>query len=317
MSITHNMVAVCMATYNGSTYIREQIDSILAQTYDNWHLYIRDDGSSDETVSILDEYATRYADKITVLKGISSKRSGSQYNFATILAWVTEHVDPDYYMFSDQDDFWLPNKVSSSLTELQRMESECDGPVLVHTDLRVVDQDLHELGPSFFAYRALNPDARDLQHLLVQNNITGCTMIWNRSLNNLVELSDEHVAMHDWWIALAACCFGRIGCVKEPTILYRQHGDNVVGATKVNTASFIIKRLMGNSHVRETLHLSVDQAASFANYYQDCLPIEQQQQILRFADLYHHNKIWRVVCVVAHGYLKQGVVQIIGELMFI
>lgn len=317
MNITENTVAICMATYNGEKYIAEQIDSIVKQTYTDWLLFIRDDGSKDNTIEILKKIINEKTDKIVLIEDPDLKGGSSKKNFAAILRWVTEHYKFQYFMFSDQDDYWLPEKVETAILEVKKIESQKQCPVLVHSDLKVVDADLNVLGESFWDYRKLNPDTRDLAHLLVQNNITGCTMCWNAELNRLLNISDDAVAMHDWWIALVASCFGNIGYIKEPSILYRQHGDNVVGATKVNSLSFIIKRLTGSAHVKETLDMSMTQAEAFAAYYQEMLTAEQRKVIARFADLKHRNKIRKIVSIFKNGYLKQGAVQVIGEVMFI
>lgn len=313
----NNTVAICLATYNGERYLSEQLDSILAQTYQNFHLFIRDDHSKDGTVSILEKYSENHPDKITVINDPNLSGGSSQKNFASILNWVKKQFNFEYFMFSDQDDFWLPNKIQISLEKIRKIEKNFDGPVLIHTDLRVVDKDLKTLGESFFAYRALDPSKHDLRHLLIQNNITGCTMLWNKKLNDIVDISSDEVAMHDWWMALVACCFGKIDYVNEPTILYRQHGDNVVGATNVNSIGFIIKRLTGSAHVKETLHLAVDQAKSFSSVYFEKLSSNDAEMITKFSKLYEVNKAKRVACVITNGYLKQGIVQIIGELIFI
>ena len=318
-----------MATYNGAAYLKEQIESILAQTYSNFVLFIRDDGSTDETVQILKEYRENYPERIELIESASNGKKGSKHNFAAILSYVKAEYDFRYFMFSDQDDKWLSDKIEKSMKAMKNSENDADNkagikdynysckPVLIHTDLRVVDENLNTLGESFIRYRALNPETKDLSHLLVQNNATGCTMLWNKALNDLICMEDDRVAMHDWWFVLAACCFGEIIFVNEATVLYRQHGDNVVGATKVNTPGFIVKRLSGSNHVKDTLHMSVTQAGAFADYYRDRLSDEQTKILVKFADLYNHNKIVRVSTVLKGKYLKQGVVQIIGELMFI
>ena len=298
MEISKTSIAICMATYNGEGYISEQIESILAQTYSDWRLFIRDDNSNENTVQMIDEYVGKYPGKIVRINDSSLIGGSSKKNFAAIVKWVKEHYEFNYYAFSDQDDFWLPDKVEKTFTLLKSIEVENGGPVLVHTDLKVVDSNLKELGPSFFEYRALNPDVKDLNHLLIQNNITGCTMMWNKALNDIVTLDDDAVAMHDWWLTLAACCFGRIECLKEPTILYRQHESNVVGATKVNTPSFIVKRLVGNNHVKETLKLSVLQAHAFVQHYEKTLDEIQKRLIDDFSKLYSMNKIQRIIFVI-------------------
>lgn len=317
MKVNETTVAICMATYNGERYLSQQIDSILRQSYENWVLFIRDDGSKDRTTEIIDRYASEHPDRIVAVTDPSLSGGGSKQNFAAVLSWVSRYQDFCYFMFADQDDVWLETKIEKSLQLLMLNESAMEIPLLVHTDLKVVDQNLCVLGDSFFDYRALNPDVTDLRHLLIQNNVTGCTMLWNKELNDRIDITDEAVAMHDWWIALTACCFGKILCVKEPTILYRQHGGNVVGATRVNTLGFILKRLSGSNHVRKTLQMAVDQASAFLHRYSKYISDEDCKVLRIFSDLYSHNKFVRVFTVCRESFLKQGVVQIIGELLFI
>lgn len=313
----NNTVAICMATYNGESYLREQLDSILNQTWTNWILFIRDDGSTDGTCSILHTYAAQHSDKITLLEDSALQGGSAKQNFASILKAASNRYPFSYFMFADQDDIWFNTKIEKSLHLMKQNEYDGTIPTLVHTDLTVVDNKLSVLGNSFFAYRALDPLAKDLPQLLIQNNITGCTMLWNHALNQLVDLSSCEIAMHDWWIGLTACAFGRIACLEEPTIYYRQHGKNVIGATRVNSPSFILKRLLGHNHVRKTLKLAVIQATAFYNHYQDHLSLEQARIVKTFSELYNYNKIRRIFIVCKHSYLKQGWIQRIGEILFI
>lgn len=310
-------VAIMLATYNGGRYIREQLDSILAQTYTDWTLFIRDDGSTDNTVTIIDEYARQYRNKILKICDASLSGGSSKANFAAIQQWVTKNAPHKYYMFSDQDDYWMPQKVALSVAKAKETEDKCGGPVLVHTDLQVVNEELRVLGPSFFSYRALNPDIVDLPHLLVQNNVTGCTMCWNSELNDLLNLTSPAVAMHDWWITLVAAALGKIVYVRQATIKYRQHGNNVVGATKVNTVGFILKRLSGSAHVKETLELSHLQAQSFLKEYGVKLSSEQIDILKKYVAIFSKPKLLRIASVIQNRFLKQGLIQIIGEVLFI
>ncbi len=316
MNINKETIAICMATYNGEAYIRQQIDSILGQTCQNWILFIRDDGSTDHTPEILRQYAREQEDKILLIDDPTLSGGSAQQNFASILKWVTHRYSFAYFMFADQDDVWLEEKIEKSLRLMQCNETD-SAALLVHTDLSVVDHQLTVLGDSFFAYRSLDPEVVDLPHLLVQNNVTGCTMLWNRALNDLLDLSDPEIAMHDWWIALTACAFGKILCLKEPTVLYRQHGNNVVGATRVNSPGFILMRLRGYRRVQDKLKLSVAQAGAFLAHYKDLLTQEQIRVLQLFSGLYSHSKLVRVFTVCREGFLKQGLIQILGELFLI
>lgn len=312
-------VAICMATYNGEQYLSQQIDSILAQTYPYWTLFIRDDHSSDNTTKIIQKYAELFPKQIFVVPNNSSHNSGSKNNFSCVLDWATTHYQFKYFMFSDQDDIWLDNKIEISIQKLKTAEKiySISTPILLHTDLKVVDEDLNLLGESFFQYRALNPAVTDLPHLLVQNNVTGCTMMWNQALNKILHLDNENIAMHDWWVTLAASCFGKIVYIQKPTILYRQHKKNVIGATRVNTPLFLLERLTGNTKVKETLELSFAQADSFLNVYQKVLKPKQIHVLNTFIDIPKHNKLMRVITVLKYRFLKQGLIQVIGELLYL
>lgn len=318
MRIDESTVAICMGTYNGALFIEEQLGSLLRQTYQNWVLFIRDDTSGDETAAIVDKFAAAYPEKIIVIKDPALAGGSAQRNYASILSWVKENFDFPYYMFADQDDVWLEDKVEKSIRAMQDHEKEHKNiPILVHTDLTVVDRDLNVLSESFFAYRALDPDVQDLRHLLIQNNITGCTMMWNKALNQLLDLGSEAVAVPDWWVTLTAAAFGEIVCVKEATILYRQHGKNAVGATHVNSVGFVIKRMLNGDHVKTTLRKAVCQAQSFLAYHDAILSEEQKRILHRFSTLYDHNKWKRILIICQESFFKQGIVQVIGELLFI
>ena len=317
MNINQNTIAICMATCNGGPYLSAQLDSILNQSYNNWILFVRDDHSTDGTPQILQQYASAYEDRIRLIQDASLQGGSATANFASILKWVTEYYDFSWFAFSDQDDIWLPDKLEKSMRFIRNAQIPAEKPVLLHTDLKVVDKDLNILGESFFDYRSLDPMIQDLRHLLIQNNVTGCTMLWNKSLNNLISMDSIAVATHDWWIALIACVFGKILCLQEPTILYRQHGRNTIGATKVNSLGFVIRRLLNLSFVRKTMRMAVEQAGGFLNQYEKYLNQEDKKILQIFSSLYTYRKLSRVIIVCREKFLKQGIVQLVGQLLFI
>ena len=317
MKITENTVAICMATYNGAKYLAQQLESILDQSYEDWVLFIRDDHSLDASCEIIEKYANTYQDKIIWINDPTLKGGSASSNFAAILAWANERYRFPYYMFADQDDIWMKTKIEKSLQLMQQNETDRSVPLLVHTDLMVADQNLKVISDSFFSYRTLNSETKDLRHLLIQNNVTGCTMLWNQALNCMVDLQKDDVAMHDWWIALTASVFGKILFLQEPTIWYRQHEDNVVGATKVNSLGFILMRLAKYKHVRRSLAMAVKQAGAFLKHYEPILSAEQQSVLSVFSQLSSYPKVARIMIVIREKFLKQGLIQIIGELIFI
>lgn len=311
MKINTNTVAICLATYNGEKYLREQLDSIVTQTHEDWILFIRDDESKDNTLYIINEYEKKYSKKIFLIKDDFTAHSSFK-NFLYILNNIKKY-DFNYFMFCDQDDVWKKDKIQLSF---ESIKSKNDVPILVHTDLEVVNSNLEILGDSFFKYRALNPHIKEINRLLIQNNVTGCTMMWNKKLNDLIDLNNINIVMHDWWITLVAAIFGEIIFINKPTIMYRQHGNNVVGATKVNSIKFIFNRLMKSNKIKKTMIDSVEQAKELLNSYN--INDESIKNLIEnYSKLYDKNKITRIHKVFKYKFLKQGLIQVIGELIFI
>jgi hypothetical protein len=221
-------VQVLLGTFNGARFLSEQIDSILAQTYSPLTVLARDDGSTDETRSILEEYAARFPQRLRLLP--NTKRSGNaKFNFMELLA----AADAPYLAFADQDDVWLPEKIAASMEAIEALEQTHSpgSPLLVFSDLRVVNDRLETLNPSFWASQHIRPQhIHSLRRLIMMNVATGCTMLFNQSLRLASLPMPGGAYMHDWWIALVACTLGHTRYLSQPSILYRQHGGNVLGA---------------------------------------------------------------------------------------
>lgn len=220
-------VEVLLATYNGERFLRAQIDSILSQDYKNLRVLARDDGSTDSTTAILKEYEQRFPDRFRIMPP-GPPTGSAKDNFLLLMKASTS----DYVCFSDQDDLWLPGKVSSTMQAMSALESRhgTDTPLLVFTDLQVVDDALKPLHESFWRQAGIVPGhINRLAAVLVHNPVTGCTMLINRPLLDMsVEMPGEAV-MHDSWIALLASAFGASAAVEMQTVLYRQHDRNVIG----------------------------------------------------------------------------------------
>jgi glycosyltransferase involved in cell wall biosynthesis len=232
-------VAILMATYNGEKYLREQIDSILSQTYTDWHLYIHDDGSTDNTKQILSDYC-EYQNRITLLR--YDKQGGACRNFISML----EIVNSEYYMFCDQDDVWLPHKIECCINVMQHKEKENPHvPIIVNTDLKVVDQNLNIIDDSFWHYEGVNTSfIKDYIDNAAVNSVTGCTMLFNHKAKNVMCKPYSRALMHDAWITLSVYAVGgTVLYLPEQTVLYRQHTGNVLGARDIkrNTIAFRIK----------------------------------------------------------------------------
>ena len=233
-------IDVLMAAYNGEDYLAEQLDSILRQTHSGWRLTVRYDCSTDGTFAIARGYAERHPDRIVA--GQREENSGSaKQNFLEMLL----ETRAPYVMFADHD-VWLDDKISVTLSKMQEMERRfgVDTPLLVHTDLTVAARDLAVISRSMADSQQLDGTEERLSRLIVQNMVTGCTAMVNRPLADLVSYPFDGILMHDWWLALIAGAFGRIGFVEVPTVLYRQHGKNVVGASDSKSVSYNVSRYL-------------------------------------------------------------------------
>lgn len=273
-------IEVLMAVYNGSAYIREQIDSILNQTYENWHLTISDDGSTDGTDLIADEYAAKYPEQIT--RVYSGVRFG---NARDHFMWLSENCTSRYMLYSDQDDVFNPEKMSRLMDAMQNAERQWGGdlPILVFSDQTVVDEKLNVIEPSLMRCQKQAFDSFDYHALLIQNVVTGGAMMVNRPLCSLAVQcrSRERIIMHDWWMAATAARFGKIIYLDEPLSLYRQHGGNSVGAKRVGSAGYIAG-MMGNLRgVREMILRKKSQAGVFEETYTALLTAEDRQFLSR------------------------------------
>ncbi|MCF8428660.1 MAG: glycosyltransferase family 2 protein [Bacteroidia bacterium] len=231
-----NEIAILLASYNGEKFIAEQLESIISQTNKNWTLYINDDGSTDATLVIVNAYIKKYPYKIYLLQ-LQPKTLGASANFFKIL----DTVESDYYMFCDQDDIWLPDKVEKCFLKIKLAEAEQpSAPFIVHTDLVVVDSKLNNLHSSFHQLTKVNPEKFcTFNYLGVMNCVTGCTMLFNRKAKELAKIPKDKNVWHDWWLAVNVAKQGKILYLNEATILYRQHSNNVLGAQEVNLNYFL------------------------------------------------------------------------------
>jgi len=220
-------VDIVMATYNGMPYIREQLQSILWQDYPQFRLLIHDDGSTDGTVEEIRKIAERYPDKVFFVEdGITFK--DAKKNFEHLL----KMTDADYIFLTDQDDVWLPSKVSAMLKHIKNGEQQYGGmhkPILVFSDLSPIDKNGFPKSTSMFKMENVNPRAVCLELLLSRNIIPGCVMGFNRSLLEASLPFPNEAIMHDWWLALVAAATGNILYVPKSLVLYRQHERNAIG----------------------------------------------------------------------------------------
>ncbi len=207
-------VLVLLSTYNGEKYISQQLDSILSQSDVNIRLLIRDDGSSDKTSDIIKSYNDG---RITLIKG---ENIGSTSSFLKLIEFAD---DADYYAFSDQDDVWDSDKLSTAVSKLREYENV---PAVYSSNQRLVDSNLNILSqPS-------DNHLTTLGSAMIKNYATGCTVVFNnRLMKQLKSAKNVSVSFHDWWVNLVALTTNGVSVFDtDAHISYRQHSDNVVGA---------------------------------------------------------------------------------------
>lgn len=267
-------VAILLPTYNGAKYLRAQIDSLLAQTSQNFVIVTRDDGSSDDSVAIIAQYALDHPAQFHVVT-TDGNNLGACGSFSFLMGYVMQRknklgMSKMYTMCCDQDDVWYPQKIALSLQHMSRIEAEHpDVPVLVHSDLQVVDENMQEIAPSFVAYQGLNPSNKTFGRMLISNSVTGCTALINEELAMLAMPVPEKAIMHDWWLALVASAFGEMKFIPESLVHYRQHQANTIGAKEFRRNPMkkgFIARLMDNEH-EETAKQLAAQARTFKSTY--------------------------------------------------
>lgn len=234
-----------MATYNGEAYIKAQIESIISQTYSDWELIIRDDGSTDQTLAIINNYLN--ADqRISVLNDTKGNVRSCQ-NFSILMSEVVQKAQ--YVMFCDQDDIWLSTKIEVTLKNM--LEIDDNKPAMVFGTHTLIDENNVVLNKETRNY---NFGIR-LELLLASSFVYGCTMMINKNLLRKcinIPISAEN---HDYWIALiAATCNANTKYISEPLILYRQHNNNVSGNFENSSTVNRFSRLIQNMEIKAIRH---------------------------------------------------------------
>lgn len=250
-------VAVLMSTYNGAPWLAEQLDSLAVQKGVEVQVFVRDDGSTDETLDILARYSGRWPQLAEPLRGENLRPCQS---FLRLLSAVPP--DFDFYAFADQDDVWLPDKLRRAVETIGG--DDLSVPVLYCSRAMCVDAELRELGPT------LAPRPVSFNHQVFENLVHGNTVVMNHAARALVakHLPAPHAIMHDWWCALVVAAYGRIVFDDYCGVLYRQHGGNVVGEAAGRGAELVrlLKAFLRNPKTFYPIH---GQAADFARLCTD------------------------------------------------
>lgn len=290
-------VNILMATYNGEKFLEQQIESIQKQTFKEWNLLIRDDGSSDKTCDIIRNFTAKDS-------RIRFINENEHHNLGVIKSFfmLVNYEVADFYFFSDQDDVWLPEKLSVSLEAAKHKAS--DVPLLVYTDLKVVNQELNILQDSMIRAQSHHANTTLLPEL-TENTVTGGTMMINHALAEKW-FTPNDILMHDWFLALLAASLGEIIYLDLPTQLYRQHDNNVLGARTMDKRFKILREGPKSIFTRywKLIHDSQKQASLIVDKYGDIMTANDLELIKCFIKIDKQPFMTRLRWLWKYGYSK-------------
>lgn len=306
-------IAICLATRNGGRFLSEQLASIAAQSYRNWHLHARDDGSTDATPDILADFARDHPDRVTLIED-DLGRLGAKGNFNRLMGLVRE----PYIAFADQDDIWHPDKLARAMVEMRRIEAGhgASTPVMVHADRRVVDAAGREIAPSYWLSRRIAPGTmRPAQHLAFCV-AAGSTMLINRPLLDRVHPVPEAARMHDTWIELVAQYFGVVSRLEAPALDFRRHGGNASGArtdgdsAEARRLGARAARLWDNPERQRRIWKGYfAQAEAFRRRFGDVLAPAEVRRLRLFLSLPGQRRATRLLTLLRSGAAPPGVLR--------
>ena len=311
------MITIIMAVYNGQEYIREQLESL---KYTEWRLVIRDDRSSDNTAEIVKKFSDEVEQE--VIFKVNEKPSGSAKNNFALL--INDAKESDYVMFCDQDDIWKKDKIEITFNKMKQAEERYgrDFPLLVHGDVEVIDENGNINADSMFEMSHINADSK-LPQILIQNHVTGCTMMCNKKLIAGISeyASSEYIIMHDYLAALYASVFGKIEVIRKPLLSYRQHSGNSVGAKNNNNPVYLLKRLAnGRKSYKEAMETSRNQVKFFVEIYREELAAEkyckEYELMSGYASLGSRAKLYRIMFYKKNHIWKNGTIRKIMQVIW-
>lgn len=302
-------VHIVMATYNGEKFLRQQLDSLLSQTYRNISIEVCDDGSTDQTLDILKEYEEN-CEVLTVHR--NEQNLGYVMNFLQGI----KRSEEGYIMLCDQDDVWNDDKIEKTLQEMKKQEEQYEGkPVLVYTDAMNFDSDSNENLGSFHQSSHLDTAMVDTAHLFMENKIIGCTVMVNRYVIPYLDELPTDIRVHDWWLALICSHFGTVAYLPEMTLRYRQHSGNMIGGSSFS--DYIKNRLKGIREQKEVLRATVRQGQQFEKLFGGQMSKTQKEIAEAFGSLYNKNGFARRRLLFKYGFWKSGTTRNVGLLLLI
>ncbi len=292
-------IDILLATYNGEKYLAEQLDSIIAQCSSHIRILIRDDGSSDTTPTLLEQYRSQYPHIITLVPFDTNK--GATQNFNTLLS----HSDADYIFFSDQDDIWEKDKITKTLAAFSNKD---DVPQMYFSDLCKIDDKGDIICSSLYMDEKINPLYTSTHRLLMQNVPYGCTMAINRTLADLAFPIPQEALLHDHWVALIASLFGEIQYIPTATIRHRIHDTNASRAASIHRKEqdASVKSKLLNQNFHNYLRKLCRQAQAILLRYDDKISPAQRKLLEDFVRLEHQQGIPRKWNIIKNKFFKHA-----------
>lgn len=272
-------ISVALCTCEGSLFLAAQLESLAKQTVLPKELVIYDDASTDSTVELAKRFAKDAPFKVHI--SINSKRLGVINNFSRAIV----KCSGKYIALCDQDDIWYPNRLEVSLKAVVKAEIKADAPVpvLVHSDMTIVNEDNQIIADSYMDERKIRNVTDDrLGTLIVQNYLTGNTMMFNDQLKEIALPIPRQAIMHDWWLALVAAASGEIVYIKRPTVYYRQHQHNVIGLSKFISMNSL-KKIIDKQNKDLDLAKAINQLSAL-NIHLKNKGFDLPPKILKFID---------------------------------
>jgi hypothetical protein len=289
-------VEILLAVYNNAPHLRALLQSLLEQTYDDFHLIVSDDASTDDSLAIVDEMVPAFRNPVEVIR--RPKGSGSaRANFAFLTQQAAVRGQADIICWCDADDVWKPEKTALLVQAVQAREAVLgrDVPLYVQSDVHVVDANLGMIDSSFASFKKINPaEAHLLPRALISPHGLGCAAAFNAALlKRLTDIPVDEVTGHDWYATLVALCFGAVHHIPDKTVLYRQHGGNSSGQKRVGLFSYPASKLRMMYEVRRRVEIRRRQAQAVITVFGDQLPPEALRLITRFVATRGQNAIAR------------------------
>jgi glycosyltransferase involved in cell wall biosynthesis len=292
--MTQPIVHILLATYQGCAYLQEQLNSLASQTYPHWQLWVSDDDSTDGSLDIVEIFSLSVSQKVLILRGPCK---GSTYNFFHLMN-IVPRDSGDLYAFCDQDDIWLPEKLSRAVAHFQ-VESKTFGqPYLYCGATRIVDKNLQ--------FKRISPKLNrplSFGNALLQNIASGNTMIFNSELLRLMlYVSPNNAVVHDWLAyQVASGCNGLIYYDSNPYLLYRQHENNVIGTNIGIFARIRRFKFMCEGQYKRWADQTEGAMENVSNY----LSISSKQQLEIFKKLRRNKSMFARVWGGMNGELKR------------